>query len=94
MIIAYLITLFFLFEYGKTIIYILTNSTPKRFLIFYRLTSEIKNSKNFISFCIIGILLNILTLISIKPFSIYFFISITINIIIVKNLTNMVNNIP
>lgn len=89
MIIAYLINLFFLLEYSKAIIYILKNSTPKKFLIFYTLPKKIKNSNEFISFCILGIIINIITIISINTFSIYFFILISINIFIIQKLTNI-----
>lgn len=91
MIIAYLISLFFLLEYSKAIIYILTNSTPKKIFIFHTLQKKIKNSNSFISFCIIGIVINILTIISISTFSIYFFILVSINIFIIQKLTNIIN---
>ncbi len=91
MIVTYLIILFFLFEYSKAIIKILFGKFPIRFFIFYKITRENNINNEFIPFCTLGILINILTAIFIYNFSIYFFIGIIIHIYILKRLTEIIN---
>lgn len=66
MLIFYLIACIFIFEYSKVLIKLLLNKYPIKYLFFYKLDRQLSKCNfkiNFISLCVLGILVNTFSII-------------------------------